>query len=91
MVALRLQLKTAPAHCCPAFRLTPLSSDPGPPPSQGRAEKRQASKGSKKSTRGAPKQRNGGVAAATDKLSRQAVLEKLREIPAFGILSQVLW
>ena len=27
-VTLRLELKTAPAHCCPAFPESPLSSDP---------------------------------------------------------------
>ena len=32
VVAPRLQLKTAPAHCCPAFRLTPLSPYPGSDP-----------------------------------------------------------
>ena len=28
-VALRFELKAAPAHCCPAFRLASLSPDPG--------------------------------------------------------------
>ena len=31
-VALRLEFKTVPAHCCPAFRLTPLLMAPGPTP-----------------------------------------------------------
>ena len=36
-VALRLELKTDPAHCCPAFRRAPLSAVHGSDPDRDRA------------------------------------------------------